>query len=138
MRPNKLPLLIVFCSSFAVARPQQRPSYDFLKTPNSNLVDGFSGANTPPNLLLPAPPVVPSNIAEFNEGIFSEKEQIHDIQLTDLGKRVETLEGTSNWVKGALWAIAFIFVALLSVLGTFWRGIVRVILLEVEPRIARS
>jgi hypothetical protein len=86
-----------------------------------------------PDLAKPSPLVVPPLPNQFNEGIFTAKEQFHDSQLTDFGKRIGSLEGTANFVRGAAWALGIIVVFVV----TFWRGIVKLLLDETRSRILR-
>jgi hypothetical protein len=77
---------------------------------------------------------VPGNISNFNEGIFSEKEQVHDVEITDLQNRMGTVEGTANEVRGAMWAFGIFWFLGLGSIKMFWKGILRVALNEIDPR----
>jgi hypothetical protein len=91
-------------------------------------------AKNPSELFSQSPSVIPENVGnQFNEGLFTAKEQYHDSQIADLIVRVTGLEVTSNWVKGALWAIGILAVVAVGFLKAFWRGIVKVIMVEATP-----
>lgn len=80
-------------------------------------------------------PVIPPTY--FNEGVFSQEERTHDTQISDITGRVQNLEGTSYWVRGVVYGAGFFILLLAAFVRAFWRGIVRVVLNEADPRIIR-
>jgi hypothetical protein len=87
-----------------------------------------------PDLSAPTTPVIPPGVPDrFNEGLFTAKEQVHDEQIAGLTTRVSGLEGHSNFIDGAMWAIGILFITTVGLLKLFWKGIVKVVLAEAQP-----
>lgn len=126
-----------------VVKPAQDDSFLKLDKLRSTLAQQLQQRDKPqtpfPNTATPiGVPVTPLDIPNtYSEGFHSATERIHEYQINDLTQRFGTLEGTSSWVKGALWGIG-IFVASLGLfVKTFWKGIVRSVLAEVDPKISK-
>jgi hypothetical protein len=91
------------------------------------------------DLLTPSTPVVPANVPDrFNEGTFTNKELVHDSEITDLKARVSFLEGRSNFLTGAGWAIGIFIVIVFAFIRYFWKGILKVMLAELSPPTPKS
>jgi hypothetical protein len=123
MKLHQVAVFVVLCGALLA-----QTKHEVSPTPARN-------AREKTDLLTPTTPVVPTNLPDrYNEGIFTTKEQMHDAEIADLKGRVLFLEGRSNFVTGAVWAIGILFAVSLAVLKLFWRGIVQVLLLEIQPR----
>jgi hypothetical protein len=134
MRMTMVILIVAFSETLALAQPAQANPYNFFGLPKATPQSMFTTTQTP-NLLEPRVPVVPPNIGNFNEGVFSAKEQFHDLQISDMGMRLRNIEGTINWMSGVIWAAGIFFVIVVACLKLFWKGIARVVIAEVTPRI---
>ncbi|HEX4065101.1 MAG TPA: hypothetical protein VHZ09_03680 [Acidobacteriaceae bacterium] len=80
--------------------------------------------------------VIPTDIpTQFNEGALTAEEQFHDKEIADLAQRLSSVEESTDFARGAIWAIGIVFAALVALLGAFWKGIARVVVAEACPRI---
>jgi hypothetical protein len=80
--------------------------------------------------------VIPTEIpTQFNEGAITAEEQFHDKEITDITARIAVIEESTNFARGAIWAIGIVFFAIVGLLGVFWKSIARVVVSEAYPRI---
>ncbi len=137
MRIFYLLLLVVALSNSSAAQQNSVKTYEFLNTGKPQPQKLFTAPNAP-NLLEKTAPVIPSNIGnQFNEGIFTAKEQVHDTQIAELLTRVSNLEGTSNWAKGVFYGFLVFGGLVIGFLGRFWKGMLLTVINEACPRILR-
>jgi hypothetical protein len=119
--------IVLVCGSALAQTKQTAALYDQQSSPLHLSIE-------PPNLSTPtAAPVIPPGTPDrFNEGLFTAKEQVHDEQIAGLTIRVSSLEGHSNFIDGAMWAIGILFVVTVGLLKLFWKGFVKVILAQAD------
>jgi hypothetical protein len=117
--------LALFCQIDAHAQLNRRPL-----DANQLALD-----KPPVNLERPsAVAAVPADMPNhFDPNVFMAKEQTHDQLIGDLLKRVGDLETTSSWLKGAIAGFLITGGLLLGFIKLFWKGIVTLILNEVNP-----
>lgn len=127
MRPTIL--LFIFCVTVSAQNNHRELSSkpDLLK-PQSETENGGV-----PNLSAPASPRVGQDLPDrFDLGVFSKAEQVHDTEIARLDERVYSLESRINEARGVFWGFGVFFGLVISFIGVFWRGILKLMLNEVS------
>ncbi len=102
--------------------------------PSGSSVGGLNqrAPTQPPGLTLPqGSPGVPASLPDrYDMGRLSGFNEVHEYQIKDIQGRVNGLETTANWGKGAAAGGAVAFFLLLAFAKAFWKPIVRMLIHE--------
>ena len=135
MKPYATILLIALGFVPALAQNRQDNQPTLSRRDNATGMPSFFSYNS---ALLTAPhtSVIPTEIpTQFNECAITAEEQFHDKEFTDITARIAVIEESTNFARGAIWAIGIVFFAIVGLLGVFWKSIARVVVSEAYPRI---